>query len=169
MADRVDKATRSRIMRAIKSKDTGPERKFRQALLQAQVAGWTPDGKGLPGTPDFVFYRVQLAVFVHGCFWHLCRVHYKAPAASGFQKKMDANRCRDIRVRRQLRALGWATMVVWEHEDPAHAAKRVQARLALVHRLRQVRQRLAGRDCPEEGGRCNDSDCAYECAKELPF
>ena len=58
-----------------------------------------------------MFYLAHLAVFVHGCFWHLCPRHYTAPAAKGFRRKMDANRRRDIRVRRQLWALGWRTMV----------------------------------------------------------
>jgi len=137
--DTVDKATRSRIMRAIKSKNTKPELAL-LAMLRRRVTGWSRRGKGLPGTPDFVFKDVKLAVFVHGCFWHLCRRHYKAPkAGAAWLEHMDRNRRRDIRVRRRLRRLGWATMVVWEHEDMDKAATRVAVRrqhlrhLALCH------------------------------------
>lgn len=169
MADTVDTATRSRIMRAIKSKDTTPELALRRALIKGHVSGWHRRGKGLPGTPDFVFRRAQLAVFVHGCFFHLCRRHYKAPAGEAWRAKMDRNRRRDIRVRRQLRALGWSTMVVWEHEDATRAAARIQRRLDRMHQLLQVKQRLGGRDCPERGGRCHDVGCTTHCEEDIPF
>lgn len=137
MADRVDRATRSRIMRAIKSRDTGPELRLAAALRPLRKMDrwyWWSRSRAykLPGSPDFVFPAARLALFVHGCFWHLCPRHYKAPAAEGFRRKMDCNRRRDIRVRRQLRAQGWATMVVWEHEDATRAAARIQRRLQIA-------------------------------------
>ncbi|MES2341668.1 MAG: DNA mismatch endonuclease Vsr [Pseudomonadota bacterium] len=133
MADTVDRATRSRIMRAIKSKGTGPELRLAVALRLAKAPRFT-DGDGLPGSPDFVFPKHRLAVFCNGCFWHLCRKHYKPvdPARSDWAKKMDRNRRRDVRVRRQLRRLGWATLVVWEHETPKAGALRVVRRLAAI-------------------------------------
>lgn len=125
--DRVSKETRSRIMRSIRRRDTKPELALKSAL---EARGLVPDNAHpkLPGSPDAVFTRYGLAVFVHGCFWHLCRLHYKAPANAGWRRKMDANRRRDERVRRHLRAAGWRTMVVWEHEDPSRAAARVKRR-----------------------------------------
>jgi DNA mismatch endonuclease (patch repair protein) len=134
MADCFDKATRSRIMRAIKSRNTKPELALARALRQALPAYimFSRRRTRLPGSPDFVVRHVlhgrRLALFMHGCFWHLCPRHYKAPASAGWRRKMDSNRRRDVRVRRQLRRLGWRTMVVWEHEDPARAAARVRAR-----------------------------------------
>lgn len=171
MADRVDTATRSRIMRAIKSKDTTPERQLKQALIKLQLPGWVHGGRlmKLPGSPDFVFANAKLAVFVHGCYWHLCPRHYKPPSGAAWRKKMDANRRRDIRVRRKLRALGWATLVVWEHEDATRAAARIQRRLETMQQLAEVRQRLHGRECPEYGGRCNSAGCVTHCEKEIPF
>ncbi len=129
MADRVDRATRSRIMRAIRSRDTKPEMALAAALETAGVA-FTRDNRTLPGRPDFVAMRdgTAVVVFCHGCYWHLCPRHYRPPASDGWRRKMDANRRRDIRVRRQLRRLGWRTMVVWEHEDAARAAQRVRRR-----------------------------------------
>lgn len=169
MADRVDAATRSRIMRAIKRENTTPERNLQAALIKASVGRWHRNGKGLPGTPDFVFMHSMLAVFVHGCFWHLCPKHYKAPAGEGFRAKMDRNRRRDIRVRRQLRAIGWSTLVVWEHEDSDRAAARIQRRLEKIETLKRMKVRLHGRECPEYGGTCKDPDCANHCEKEIPF
>jgi DNA mismatch endonuclease, patch repair protein len=129
--DRVDKATRSRIMAAIRSKDTKPELALAAALQAAGVA-FERHGTGLPGTPDFIVPSARLAVFCHGCFWHLCRLHYKPPVGPGFRAKMDRNRRRDIRVRRRLRRLGWQTMVVWEHEDMTRGAARVVRRLSRI-------------------------------------
>jgi DNA mismatch endonuclease (patch repair protein) len=141
--DTVDKATRSRIMRAIKSRNTGPERRLAAALRRAKVKElcWWSQSRAykLPGSPDFVFATAHLAVFVHGCFWHLCPKHYKAPAGEGFRAKMDRNRRRDIRVRRQLRKMGWRTMVVWEHTDADRAAARIRRHL----QVEAVRERLS--------------------------
>lgn len=139
MADRVDAATRSRMMRAIRCRDTQPEVLFACALAAGGVPFATHDqwrareGRALPGRPDFVLADVRLAVFVHGCFWHLCPRHYRPvdPARLDWAAKMDRNRRRDVRVRRQLRRMGWRTMVVWEHEDMATAAARVRRRVAL--------------------------------------
>lgn len=131
MADVFDTATRSRIMRAIKSRDTKPELAFMRAL-RAELPAYLFASRRknrLPGRPDVLvnhaYTGARLAVFVHGCFWHLCPQHYKAPAGAAWRRKMDANRRRDVRVRVQLRRRGWRTMVVWEHEDPARAARRV--------------------------------------------
>ena len=129
MPDVFDAATRSRIMRAIRSKDTKPELALAVALRAAGVR-FSRAGRGLPGTPDFVFRAARLAVFVSGCYWHLCPRHYRPSTAPGWPEKMDRNRRRDVRVRRQLRRLGWRTMVVWEHEAPARGAARVRRRLS---------------------------------------
>lgn len=146
MADTFAPAVRSRIMRAIKGSDTKPELALRAELDAMGLPGETHaqwfdrQSRRLPGRPDVVFASARLAVFVHGCFWHLCPRHYKAPAGRGWRLKMDANRRRDVRVRRQLRRLGWRTMVVWEHEEPFRAAVRVANR---VDALRVRRERAA--------------------------
>jgi DNA mismatch endonuclease (patch repair protein) len=46
--------------------------------------------------------------------------------ASFWATKMDANRARDARNIRDLEALGWETVIVWEHEAPEAAADRVE-------------------------------------------
>ena len=72
----------------------------------------------LPGKPDFVFSRLHLALFVHGCFWH----QHKNCRRSNLPKsnieywswKLDRNLRRDKKVLRKLRELGWKTAVIWE-------------------------------------------------------
>ncbi len=68
--------------------------------------------------PDFVFPKLRLAVFVDGCFWHGCPSHATWPKqnAAFWRKKILGNRARDRRVNRELCALGWRVVRVWEHE-----------------------------------------------------
>lgn len=105
------------------------------AALDAVGAGYTRNVRGLPGTPDFVMAGGRLAVFVHGCYWHSCPKHRRRLPKTNrafWRAKFDANRRRDARARRALNRAGWRTAVVWEHEDPARAARRVANRLAKV-------------------------------------
>ena len=60
---------RSAVMRAVKSKGTGPEIKVRRLLHRAGYR-YRLHQKDLPGNPDIVFPRRRAAIFVHGCFWH---------------------------------------------------------------------------------------------------
>ncbi len=142
-------------MRAIKGRDTKPELRLEAALLLLGVRRFTRPPKttkangGLPGSPDIVFAGRRLAVVVHGCFWHCCPRHFKAPAsgvgggAEGWRRKFADNVRRDRRVRRRLNRLGWRTMIVWEHEGALQAAWRVRAALG-----RQARA-LAAASRPE--------------------
>lgn len=140
--DRLTPQQRSRAMRAVKATGTGPERRLLAALRARGISGWRRHAR-LPGTPDLAFPAARLAVFVHGCFWHACPQHYRAPASSfrhppGYwAAKAAANRARDARARNALRAAGWAVLTIWEHEAAADAAAKVAARLA----GRQVRHR----------------------------
>ena len=60
---------RSAVMRAVKSRDTTPERSVR-ALLRTIAPGYRLHRADLPGKPDIAYGRLRLAIFVHGCFWH---------------------------------------------------------------------------------------------------
>ena len=79
---------------------------------------------------NFAVPSARLIVFVHGCFWHRCRLHYRAPKTrvAHWRAAHAANVSRDARTQRRLRRLGWRTMVVWEHEDSGRAAERVRRR-----------------------------------------
>jgi len=89
--------------------------------------------------PDFVFPKLNVAVFVDGCFWHGCPRHSsparwlrrsamprvarqdaKAPRTGKrfWRDKLAANRKRDRLVNRALRSAGWRVVRVWEHQLP---------------------------------------------------
>lgn len=64
-----------------------------------------------------------------GCFWHGCADHHTVAAtnAAFWAGKVESNRARDRDTDRRLAEAGWASVRVWEHEDPAEAAQRIQA------------------------------------------
>lgn len=108
---------RSRIMRAVKARDTGPERVVRR-LLHRLGYRYRLHRVDLPGTPDLVFPGRRRVVFVHGCFWHghACARGARAPKrnASYWSAKIARNVARDAEAQARLAALGWKALVVWE-------------------------------------------------------
>ena len=147
MADLYGPEVRSRVMSRIRKTDSGPEVKLRKALYALGVHGWRLRAK-LPGTPDLVFTKARLAVFVDGCFWHACpRCAIPRPRSnrSYWNPKIDRNVARDKRVGKELRALGWRVIRIWEHQitrDAESSARRVVAGL----KTETEQQRDGGRD-----------------------
>ena len=117
MADVLTPAQRSWNMRAIRSKNTGPELAVRQMLREGGVR-YRAHAAKLPGKPDLVFAKLRKAVFVHGCYWHMHRCSYGRVVPktneSFWRKKREANVQRDRRTLRALKAKGWDVLVVWE-------------------------------------------------------
>lgn len=114
--DTVDKGTRSRIMASIRGKDTDPELAVARTL--AAMGVFAVRHPALPGKPDFYVPSARLVIFVHGCFWHGCRRHYREPKSNpGFwRRKLEGNMARDRRAARGLRRIGVSVGVVWEHD-----------------------------------------------------
>lgn len=117
MADITDPQTRSRMMAGIKGKDTKPEMLVRRALFSNGYR-YRLHCKALAGAPDIVMQSRKVAIFVHGCFWHMhqgCRLA-KLPATRPefWANKLGANVERDTRNIATLRDQGWRVLVVWE-------------------------------------------------------
>ena len=108
---------RSAVMRRVKGRDTGPERRVR-AVLRAAGIGYRLGGEGLPGRPDVVMKGRRIAVFVHGCFWHGhdCPRGARRPQANAdyWIAKIERNRARDAVNAARLAQDGWAVVTVWE-------------------------------------------------------
>ena len=117
MVDTVDRATRSRMMSGIKGKNTKPEMIIRK-YLHFKGLRFRLHRKDLPGRPDLVFPRYNLALFVHGCFWHShpgCK--YAVIPESNRQfwiTKLSKNVERDYLAVERLMEVGWRVLVVWE-------------------------------------------------------
>lgn len=124
MADMKSDQERSRNMAAVKSRNTTPELLLRKAVWRRGMRFFTPSGwKRLtgtrpPGSPDLIFPRARLAVFVDGCFWHGCPEHYTAPDDNRdfWHGKLEKNMRRDQIVNAALAAAGWRVLRFWEHE-----------------------------------------------------
>jgi DNA mismatch endonuclease (patch repair protein) len=132
----------SRIMSAVRSKDTACELALRREIwrrglryrLHARRSGGTP----LPGCPDLVFSSARVAVFIDGDFWHgrtLLREGAEA-FARRFQPdkrdfwlgKIERTMERDRKTTAELEANGWTVVRLWESDtlrSPPSAADRV--------------------------------------------
>ena len=143
MADVFTQAKRSAVMSRIRSrgnKDT--ELALAKLFRREGITGWRrqwairsakSEVRRFRVRPDFVFPKRRLAVFVDGCFWHACPRHATQPRnhAAFWRKKLAANRARDRRVNRALRAAGWRVLRIWEHELVRQREARLVARLRL--------------------------------------
>lgn len=116
MADVHDKATRSKNMRAIGTRDTAIEKRV-AALLDECGFAWRAQEKTLPGRPDFALEEYRCAIFTHGCFWHHHNCYlFKVPATrtAFWMTKIDSNVARDRRDVARLHHLGWRVLIIWE-------------------------------------------------------
>ncbi|MDN0107741.1 DNA mismatch endonuclease Vsr [Yersinia rochesterensis] len=116
MADVHSSETRSKNMRAIRTKDTAIEVKLAK-ILDLLGLSYRVQIRELPGKPDFVIDDYRAIIFVHGCFWHKHNCYlFKTPATRTdfWLKKIQENVKRDNDVIKHLSADGWKVLVVWE-------------------------------------------------------
>jgi DNA mismatch endonuclease, patch repair protein len=117
--DRLNKEHRSWNMSRIRGSNTKPELVVR-SLLHRMGYRFRLHRRDLPGRPDIVLPKHKTVVQVHGCFWHRhtgCKMAYKPRTRWAFWKtKFAGNVERDQRTHRELQALGWRVIVIWECE-----------------------------------------------------
>ncbi|MBU4175784.1 MAG: very short patch repair endonuclease [Actinobacteria bacterium] len=114
--DNVKKETRSRMMSAVRDKNTKLEIEIRRRLF-AKGFRFRIHRKDLPGTPDIVFPRYNAIIFVHGCFWHMhgCpRSRLPDTRQAWWKAKLEDNKRRDEAAVRDLEDAGWRVMLIWE-------------------------------------------------------
>lgn len=134
-----------RRMQQQQRRDTRPELELRRALHAAGLR-YRVERPVIPGMrrrADVVFGPAKVAVFVDGCFWHMCPQHATAPKANAdwWRQKLDRNRERDRDTDQRLVDQGWFPVRVWEHEDMAEAALTVAE---VVRRRRPATSRSSG-------------------------
>ena len=116
MADVHDKATRSKNMRAIATRDTAIEKRL-AGCLEAMGVDFRVQDATLPGRPDFIVDAYRCVIFTHGCFWHHHNCYlFKVPSTRTdfWLEKIGKNVQRDARDCALLLEQGWRVMVVWE-------------------------------------------------------
>lgn len=108
-----------KVMLANKGKNTGPEMLVRKALRAAHLGGYRLHWAGAPGKPDIAYPGKRVAVFVNGCFWHLCPTcdpPIPKKHRDYWGPKLLRNRERDAEKWKALGDQGWSIVVLWEHE-----------------------------------------------------
>lgn len=115
--DKITKEQRAKIMASIKSKNTSPEIIICK-LLKKNKFSFRQNDIRLVGTPDFVFWRKKIVIFVDSDFWHGHPSRFVMPKTNVlfWKNKIEKNRKRDKKVNRLLRKNGWIVIRLWEHD-----------------------------------------------------
>ena len=117
MADIKSPEQRSQNMSKIRSKDTKPEEYIRK-LLFSRGYRYRKNVSNMPGHPDAWLTKYNVALFVHGCFWHRhpgCKYAYTPKSHIEYwNKKFENNIARDKVVEEQLKVQGIRSLVIWE-------------------------------------------------------
>jgi DNA mismatch endonuclease (patch repair protein) len=131
-------------MQANRRSGTKPEAALRSALFRLGYR-YRKDfllrlGDGVKVKPDIVFTARRVAVFVDGCFWHVCPDHGRQPTTNEWywSPKLRRNVERDRTVNQSLTSAGWRVLRVWEHEELQDAVA------AVVDTLHQVEHEFDG-------------------------
>ncbi|MFI0422946.1 very short patch repair endonuclease [Spongiactinospora sp. 9N601] len=121
---------RSRNMQANRRANTKPEVVLRSALHRLGYRyrkDLRIDLEKVKVRPDIVFTARKVAVFVDGCFWHVCPDHGRQPTTNEWYwtPKLRRNMERDQIVNAALEAAGWKVVRLWEHEPLTTAVETV--------------------------------------------
>ena len=131
--DKLTPQQRHNTMAAIHAKDTKPEMIVRRGLWKRGFR-YRLNHKRLPGHPDLVLRKYRTCIFVNGCFWHGHNV--ALPQVESSKLKVENSECckipktnrefwvtkirrnkeRDKEEQKQLAAMGWHCITVWECE-----------------------------------------------------
>ncbi len=130
--DNLTPQQRRRCMSSVRNKDTDIECTVRSELHRRGYR-FRKHVRALPGTPDIVFSKRQVAVFIDGDFWHGYRFpRWKNTVSRFWQQKIEKNRQRDRKNFAKLRRNGWCVIRLWKHEvknNLEECLKRVEAAL----------------------------------------
>lgn len=135
-----DREVTSRMMAAVRGKDSKAELALRRAL-HARGLRYRLHARDVFGHPDLVIRSRRLAVFVDGDMWH-GNEHRRRGLASladlfptrteWWVAKIQRNMRRDQEVNDRLKSEGWTVVRIWESEvlqDPQKTADKVLAAL----------------------------------------
>lgn len=119
LMDKLSTKQRSANMRAVRGKNTKPEIAVRRTV-HAMGYRFRLHRRDLPGSPDLVFPALKLALFVHGCFWHMhpgcSKSTFPTTNTEFWREKLLRNVERDQLAQQALREAGWCVGVIWECE-----------------------------------------------------
>lgn len=119
-APRASSASVRKVMQRNVGRTTNIEARLQMAVTACGLR-FEVDGRIEPDLrwkADIVFASEKVCVFVDGCFWHGCSLHFKPPQTNTawWTEKIQANIDRDYRQNEMLSERGWAVLRFWEHE-----------------------------------------------------
>lgn len=110
------KKKRSEVMSRIRGTDTKLEVEVRSRLF-CNGFRFRKNDKRYPGKPDIVLPKHQAVIFINGCFWHYHKCSlFKMPSTrtTWWKNKLKGNKKREIKSIKDLKALNWRTLIIWE-------------------------------------------------------
>lgn len=143
-------------MAAIHSANTKPEIIVRKYLFSHGFR-YRLNHKRMPGHPDIVLRKYRTCIFINGCFWHgheECR-YFRMPKSNTefWTAKINRNIQRDKRVQKELAAMGWHCITVWECElKPQRREKMLESLEYTLNKifLKDHRGRMSYTDVPDD-------------------
>jgi DNA mismatch endonuclease Vsr len=141
MPDVMSKEQRSRLMSLVRCRNT----RFELSFIRLVSAELYPLGyryrkhcRHMFGTPDLVFAKFKLVVFLDSDFWHGRNYRKLADQMSPFwRQKIERNIERDRQVNRRLRRQGWTVLRFGEKllkQNPVSAVARIKIALKGHHK-----------------------------------
>ena len=121
------------VMKGNRRADTRPEIALRSTLHRAGYRfrkDFPIEAAGRRVRPDVVFTKRRVAVFMDGCFWHVCPQHGRVPKgknADYWKMKLARNQERDKLDNAALVEAGWSVVRLWEHVARPAAVRSVSA------------------------------------------
>lgn len=91
---------------------------------------------------DIAFPKQRLCIFIDGCFWHGCPLHFEVPKTNSdwWREKIEDNRARDARQTQQLEERGWKVLRFWEHDltvdNLSHVCDEIEKALETCERVK---------------------------------
>lgn len=115
--DNLTKEQRRKNMQNIRSAGTKPERLIMYELKRRKIY-FARHTESITGTPDIVFRRKRIAVFIDSDFWHGHPTRCIMPQTNieYWNSKIARNRKRDKEVNRILKKEGWVVIRLWEYD-----------------------------------------------------
>jgi DNA mismatch endonuclease, patch repair protein len=136
----------SKVMRAIRSTDNEAEVALRRAIHAAGYR-YRKYCSGLPGKPDLIFAREQVAIFVDGDYWHArilqergveaLEATLRTPNRDYWIKKFHRTVTRDKAANAALAQMGWTVIRLWESDIQKDVAAAAEAVITVVNQQRE--------------------------------
>ena len=121
----LEKIRRARLRQVFPIQDTRCEKAMQKALDYIDI----PYQKHYPVLglcqPDIVLLDPKIAVFVDGCYWHCCPLHFPEPKSAAQWKNLIWGK----KAQKALQEAGWLVLRFWEHQvlkDPISCALKIK-------------------------------------------